>query len=76
MKDLYRNHLIKVRLEIPAQPNMEFLELHYSRVVGDPRECAERVKRFLGRPLDVDAMVAAVDKELYRNRKAAGVPAS
>jgi len=74
MKDLYRGHLVKVRLEIPARPNVEFLELHYSRVVAEPRDAAERVKRFLGRPLDVDAMVAAVDKELYRNRKPSGAP--
>jgi hypothetical protein len=72
MKDLYRNHLIKVRLELPSRPNVEFLELHYSRVVDNPRECAEQVRRFLEMPLDVNAMVAAVDKELYRNRKTAG----
>jgi hypothetical protein len=38
--------------------------------VNDPREAARVVNAFLGGRLDEAAMSAAIDAELYRNRKA------
>jgi hypothetical protein len=51
-----------------SAPHMERLELHYHEVVADPRGAAEAMSSFLGGGLDVDEMVAAVDRQLYRNR--------
>lgn len=69
MTDVYRNHLVKVKMDIPARPNFDMLEIKYRWALENPRLCAEQIRRFIGRPLDVDAMVQVVDRELYRNRK-------
>jgi hypothetical protein len=69
MKDIYRNHLIQVKILIPGKPNFELLEVKYKEVLDNPRHQAQRINEFLGGGLDTQAMVSAVDKQLYRNRK-------
>ena len=44
------------------------MELHYSAVLARPLEEARRLAAFLGGGLDAEAMAAAVDPQLYRNR--------
>ena len=41
---------------------------YYSVTVGSPAETAGKVNAFLGGHLDEEAMRAAVDASLYRNR--------
>jgi hypothetical protein len=50
--------------------SMRALFVQYNDVMSDPVAQAARVAGFLGLPLDVAAMAAAVDPELYRNRVA------
>ena len=50
------------------RPHFEVLELQYGETLQSPRAQAERIARFLGRPLDVEKMAAVVDAQLYRNR--------
>lgn len=45
------------------------LELWYANVIEQPRATFERVRAFLGVPLDIDAAVAVVDPQYYRFRK-------
>ena len=68
MKSLYRNHLIKIKMEIPTKNNFEMLDIDYRWALNNPRDCAARVNEFLGGNLNEQAMVAVVDKALYRNR--------
>jgi hypothetical protein len=44
------------------------LRVHYHRVLREPVAVAEEVSKFLGRDLDLEAMVEQVDGNLYRNR--------
>ena len=53
-----------------AAPNIEPLEVHYHDLLQHPREQAKRIASFLGRNLDTEAMAAAVDPSLYRQRSA------
>lgn len=69
MMDVYRNHLVKVKMDLPARANFDMIEVKYKWALENPRVCAEQIRRFVGRPLDVDAMVQVVDRELYRNRR-------
>ena len=69
MKDNYRFHLRKVGYMIEEQPNFDLLKVDYRQTLDDPAAVAERVRRFVGLPLDVTAMAQAVDSRLYRNRK-------
>ena len=65
---LFRQHLAQLRPWLRKQHNFAVLELDYSEVVVDPRRGAARIAHFLERELDLEAMAAAVDPRLYRNR--------
>ena len=69
MAEAYRNHLAAVKILVRKRPNFEMLELRYDQAVKDPKAAAHAINTFLGGRLDEGAMVAAVDAELYRNRR-------
>ncbi len=69
MAEAYRNHLAAVRILARKRPNFEILEVRYDAAVKQPRDAARTVNAFLGGRLDEAAMVAAIDAELYRNRR-------
>jgi hypothetical protein len=75
MRKNYELHLQKVYYRLNQTPNFRVLYLDYAAVVQDPRQEARRIAAFLGRDLDVDAMVNAVAPSLYRNRRASDVHA-
>lgn len=70
MAEAYRNHLAAVRILVRKRPNFEILEVRYDQAVNAPAEAAHAVNEFLGGTLDERAMRAAIDAELYRNRRA------
>jgi hypothetical protein len=70
MAEAYRNHLAAVKILVRNRPNFEMLEFRYDEAVKDPAAAARAVNAFLGGTLDERAMTAAIDAELYRNRKA------
>jgi hypothetical protein len=70
MAEAYRNHLAAVRILVRKRPNFEILEVRYDEAVKGPAEAARAVNAFLGGRLNEAAMRAAVDEELYRNRRA------
>jgi hypothetical protein len=68
-KDYYLRHLVQVKFLVRNRDNMEILEVHYRHALDEPAKFAREVAAFLGGNLDVDAMTAVVDENLYRNRK-------
>ena len=68
MTELFEEHLGKVRRLLREDPRFEALEVPYAEVIADPGTQAERIARFVGLPVDVGRMAAAVDPSLYRNR--------
>ncbi len=71
MKEMFVAHLEEIEAWLRKQPHVEVLFVNYTRILADPRKGAERIHRFLGGTLDVDAMAEAVDPSLYRNRQIA-----
>jgi hypothetical protein len=69
MADAYMSHLAAVRIMSRKKPNWELLEVRYDETVKDATGTAAVVNKFLGGKLDEKGMAAAVDAELYRNRK-------
>lgn len=69
LADVYRSQMEKLVTWLGEQTNFQVLEVNYGDVVGRPRQEAEQVNDLLGGTLDVDAMAAAVDPALYRQRK-------
>lgn len=71
MAKVYEEHLKEVRGWLVRQPNIETLYVNYNAMLKDPTEALTRINEFLGGGMDVSVMAAVVDKELYRERKAA-----
>jgi len=69
MIGLYKTHLRKVEFLLRERKNYETLDVDYKQAREQPQEYAERVRGFLGMPLDVGRMAQVVDPELYRNRR-------
>ena len=70
MRALFEDDLWRARYQLQHRPEFETLELRYSDVVARPLEEARRLAAFLDGKLDAEAMAAAVDPQLYRNRAA------
>ncbi len=68
MIELYDDHLWKVNRLLKREPHLDVIDVHYKAVLEDPRAEAERIRDFLGLPLDAGKMAGVVDARLYRNR--------
>ncbi|MBN2368969.1 MAG: sulfotransferase [Vicinamibacteria bacterium] len=68
MIEIYESDLWRATYLLAHQPQFETLDVRYADVVARPLDQAKRINEFLGGRLDVDAMAAAVDPALYRNR--------
>ncbi len=68
MTKLFVKHLQSIDEWFKKQPNMDVLHVDYNRMVLDPQPYVEKINQFVPKPLDVDAMNAVVDPNLYRNR--------
>lgn len=64
-------HRRQVLDRLRHRPEIALCQVHYHRLLAQPREQAEQIRGFLGLPLDLDAMVRQVDPNLYRQRQAA-----
>ena len=69
LAEIFRSQMDELIDWLAGQANFKVLEVTYGDVVDRPRQEAERVNELLGGGLDVDAMAAAVDPALHRQRK-------
>ena len=69
---LSEKHLVKVENWLKRQKNIETLIADYNDIIERPLENAKIVNKFLTNGLDIDKMITAVDKTLYRNRISTG----
>ena len=68
MGKLSEKHLNKIEKWIEEQSNIDILYVSYNDTIKKPRENAEIVNQFLSGGLDIERMLAAIDKSLYRNK--------
>jgi hypothetical protein len=68
MARAFEKHLADVAAWTETQADMEVLYVNYHDVVSDPVTQLERIKRFVRYDLTLDAMVAAIDRQLHRQR--------
>jgi len=68
MAAVYEKHLKQVNEWMRHQPNLEVMDCPYAEIVADPRGYASQIDAFLGGGLDTEAMAAAVEGTLYRQR--------
>jgi hypothetical protein len=62
------DHLVDVDSWLESAGHMRVCGVSHRRVLAEPRPQAERVARFLGVELDLDAMARAVEPHLWRQR--------
>ena len=68
MIEIYDKHLADVKRILARRDCFDVIYLHYTEVLQDPLSNAKRVAEFLGGDMDPQAMAAAVDPSLWRNR--------
>lgn len=59
-------HLAEVNAWLQSRPDLAVLKVNFHDVLADPRGWAESLARFVGLPLDVEAMARQVDPSLHR----------
>ncbi len=69
IKGAFVDHLKRLRDWLSTQPHIDVLTVPYADLIAQPHEQAARIAQFLDREVDVQAMAAAVDSSLYRNRQ-------
>jgi hypothetical protein len=70
LAELYETHLKQVETWLEQQPNMSTLYISYNQALRDPEPDLKRINQFLGAALDLKPMLAVVDQNLYRERRA------
>jgi hypothetical protein len=69
IRKVYAEHLQQIGRFLASRRCFRTLSVDYRHVVDDPERQAWRIRSFLDRPLDIERMAAAVDRQLYRNRR-------
>lgn len=64
----FKKDLEKATVWLRSQPNIKVVFVNYSDVLDNPIVMANEINRFLDYQLNVDDMIARVDKKLYRNK--------
>jgi predicted AlkP superfamily phosphohydrolase/phosphomutase len=67
---IYERSLAEAEGWLAARSNVEVLRVSYNTLLQNSRPVAEQIDTFLGGGLDTEAMAAAVDPALYRQRNA------
>lgn len=70
LQKFFEVHLRKVKYLLGHDRRFSVIDVTYTDVLADPEAMARRISTFLGANLNIAAMVAAVDNQLYRNRRA------
>jgi hypothetical protein len=68
LADLFNRQLADVIDHLTRRAEFSLLEIEFRDLIDAPLTAAESVSKFLGRPLDHQAMTAAVDTRLYRQQ--------
>ena len=68
LTELFTKHLAQTQAWADSQSNIDIIYVSYNDIMENPGEQVHRVNQFLGDTLDVEQMLAVVDKALYRQR--------
>lgn len=69
MAQMFQRHLKDVELWLAEQPHIETIYINYNEAIENPFPSIQMVNHFFGGGLDLEAMVAVVNKTLYRQRR-------
>ncbi|GAB4135940.1 MAG: hypothetical protein Fur0041_10300 [Bacteroidia bacterium] len=67
--ETFRDHLRMAEQWMNTQAHVTFLKVSYAETIQYPEKTAKAIAAFLDKPLNIQAMINAVDEKLYRNKK-------
>jgi hypothetical protein len=67
--ELLQKELQRLQAWLQPRSNFAVLNLNYNCIVTDPHAAVNEIDRFLGYPLDTQAMIGVFDVSLYRQRR-------
>ncbi len=67
-RQIYTKHLSQVKKYIAGRNATEVMYIRYDDIIRDPKTATHKIEQFLERNLDKEAMVEAVEPQLYRTR--------
>jgi hypothetical protein len=68
LSQIFLGQLERVEAWLKAQPHFAVLPVDYNALVANPMPQAAAINEFLGRALDLEKMIQAVNSRLYRQR--------
>lgn len=68
LEERFKEHVQTIQKWLPAQQNIDICYISYADAIESPLETAQNVASFLEMDLDTQAMAAAVDPSLYREK--------
>jgi hypothetical protein len=67
--ELFERHLGEVEQWLAQRDDFDVFYVSYNDILASPRQTSALINSFLGGQLDEEKMAAAVDQDLYRQRK-------
>lgn len=64
----YENHLKQIEIWLKNTDQVQFVCMDYNRMISSPEIQLKQIESFLGRRLNIEAMMAVIDPALYRQR--------
>jgi len=68
MEEMLRDHRERILHGLKHAKYFSLLVVDYPALVRAPEEWLERIREFVGMPLDIEAMRGAIRPDLHRNR--------
>jgi hypothetical protein len=69
LRGAFEKHSAQMGVWLKQRACFDVLEVQYAEAVENPRAQAEAIVKFLGVPLDINAMIQSVSRKLYRHVK-------
>lgn len=70
LMDSYNNQLERLYSWAKRQNHLDILYLDYEEILSEPENAVLNITRFLGLPLNAEAMIQSIEPALHRNRSA------
>ncbi len=68
LEKIYLSHLKEIKQWISEKDNFKVLYVSYNEAIENPKKIALKIKEFLRKDMNIERMIKAVDKKLYRKK--------
>ena len=69
VQEIFQEQYTRTRALLESEPHFEWIEIVYPELIRAPKAQIERIIRFLGLEVEAEALMPAIDANLYRERR-------